>query len=1120
MVTTASAMPAEGDSLRRPDHVNNALSPHFPAVFNQDGGSCGSASRIGYMFTHEINAYRGADASKPENIYPTHFTWLLTNSHSGKEGMARANGVPSSVVYGGKTYSADFGNQDCSAQDFGWMQGYEKWYAAMCNRIERNSFSPDGVDTEAGRERVKNWIWNHCGDTDFTVGGIVGIGVASACKQGSIPDDSLGVNKNAGVVGMKYVTRWGDGVDHALTIVGYDDRILFDLDGNGICGEKDKDERGAWIIVNSWGNGWANKGFIYCPYKYGYPVRQNEGGAWKPEFYHVRKNYRPLRTLKLTMSYSRRSELKLSVGVAADINAERPDTVIAMEHFKFAGDGRGKREKRGLEAATPMLGRWADGQLHEEPMEFGYDLTDLSSLFDTRRPLKYFFIVESQKDAIGHGRIRNASVIDYEFDTKGVETPLTPPRGVAVANGGDTTIVAAVVQGEPLFAPTSVSLSPEGQLAWEAPQRTHYRRCGYVIFNGNTPADTLSDNRTSWRVPAQSDARWGVAAGYAAGDSMLLSYVAHADDSLLYMTGTPNGNTANAADFTPSAATVAAGERISFLPEHPLPGARYEWRMKGADREIASTTNAAATYDAAGKYRVKLSVFDTDGRRVDSRTMRLNVEERAPKADFAVSPQYLLAGEALTLTDRSSFAPETLQWFVESRRYALRAKGKEAKLKMNLPGRYDVTLTAANKAGEDRITRRGSIVVCAADSRNGLNFSRKEAAVETDGDVFGNATEELTVAWWMNAAQSADVAGMGDEAATWRIKGNADGNLTFTADSINATAGKGFIQFGNWHHYAVTFNRGTVTFFRNGERIAEEKLNNKKRTVTQLPHVKTWRLGGKSHPMNAVVDEVRIWRKALTAENLQKSINLPLADVATAERDEALALYYDFNQNGGDVQDRCSGAHHGRRIDFGPDGDAWGLSRGVFSLNFTTPMTDLSEQLLPPSRAPFEAGTGTVNTRDAKRFLTYTPTSERGGWTVENAIGNDTLRTGIHVDRNKDYALTVTTGWDGFSASLNNHKLYTTVTLPAGRYELEVVPHSGMHTGGSRLVAAPGRGLPDFAGITQQAIASAPLAERSLSFVVDRETELSLGIVFMLTGNTCVPIREIKLYRTAVEGED
>ena len=200
----SSPTPSFTDTL--PSHVNNAESMYFPAVFNQDGGSCGSASRIGYMFTHEINAFRGADASLPENVYPTHFTWLLTNSNSGKEGMAMANGVPNSVVYGGATYSRLFGNQDCANPDFGWMQGYDKWYSAMFNRISHNSFAEKGVDTQEGREFVKRWLWNHNGDKDFKVGGIAGIGVASACKQGTIANDPEGHNAAAGVVGMKYVT--------------------------------------------------------------------------------------------------------------------------------------------------------------------------------------------------------------------------------------------------------------------------------------------------------------------------------------------------------------------------------------------------------------------------------------------------------------------------------------------------------------------------------------------------------------------------------------------------------------------------------------------------------------------------------------------------------------------------------------------------------------------------------------------------------------------------------------------------------------------------------------------------------------------------------------------------
>lgn len=41
--------------------------------------------------------------------------------------------------------------------------------------------------------------------------------------------DSTPTNDKLGVTGMKCVDKWGTGVDHALTIVGYDDRIEFDI---------------------------------------------------------------------------------------------------------------------------------------------------------------------------------------------------------------------------------------------------------------------------------------------------------------------------------------------------------------------------------------------------------------------------------------------------------------------------------------------------------------------------------------------------------------------------------------------------------------------------------------------------------------------------------------------------------------------------------------------------------------------------------------------------------------------------------------------------------------------------------------------------------------------------
>ena len=54
----------------------------------------------------------------------------------------------------------------------------------------------------------------------------------------------------------------------------------------------------------------------------------------------------------------------------------------------------------------------------------------------------------------------------------------------------------------------------------------------------------------------------------------------------------------------------------------------------------------------------------------------------------------------------------------------------------------------------------------------------------------------------------------------------------------------------------------------------------------------------------------------------------------TADAADRLAVYFDFNQNGGNVIDRSGNKNNGQRLNFGPDGDAWVVTKGVFSLNF------------------------------------------------------------------------------------------------------------------------------------------------------------------------------------------
>ncbi len=1384
--TSALLQPKAGAAQQRPDHVNNAENIYFPPVFNQDGGSCGSASRIAYMFNYEMNAYRGLDGSLEENQYPTHFTWLLTNSNSSKDGMAKANGVPNVPTYGGRTYSSLFGNQDTAAPDFGWMQGYDKWYSAMFNRLEQNPNLPANVGTEEGREMAKNWLWNHNGDTSFKAGGIWGFGVASGGTWVDIP--STDTNDAIGVTGKKYVKNWGAQVDHALTVVGYDDRIEFDLDGNGVAGEVDKDEVGAWIVVNSWGDGWCNNGFIYCPYKNAVTAGNNND-YYTPEVYMIRKDYRPYRTFKITMDYSKRSELRLSGGISTDLTASEPDQSVYFEHFKFAGDGDGD----GVDAETPMLGRWADG-MHYEPMEFGYDMTDLSASFDTRRPLKYFFIIETKDGATGEGTVHDFSVLDYEFDRAGIEFPAeVGSQGVKIANQGNRTVISVVVPGEAFNAPRNLTRSGNA-LQWTAPEASSYELTGYRVYCADTllastAADRLSlevaDTVTTYQVSAlyayadstvesarstatvlpfcgqypeenyvrmfnnsgfevadvfdtrydqatieywirpttlvnwnqQIGPAWGQfmihttnagelvagwdtsnrittaagalvknkwthvavvvdgsyltvyingekagslsssysgiggfgnlnvglsggangsvnaaidefriwstarsqrdiqqymyaeiadpatmpgllvdlpmseessanlvdvaqghtityygsqlrltqssllvdnrelaadfevpAAGFTAGEPAevtnassgksvrwlwsatnsdvdnlavenptitfsqagtqtitLVAYDAEGNDVSVQKQVEVAAAKAPVASFKVYPDTVPAGERVSFVnTTQNTSGCTYAWSMPGADVESSRMANAATSYSVPGTYKVTLTVTGPQGTSTAKDTVV--VTATAPEAAFTLYPTAVVKGQKVSFTDQSKFQPTSWRWTVKNAADCVMSLERNFEVTMDRAGAYDVSLEVRNAQGVSRLVRNQALAVCNADGENGLNFYGNGESV-TFSNPITNGTTYFTIDWWMYAKAYGDnVNQIGSDADGLLIRTHADGSMSLTLGGKTLTTPGHFVTLSEWHHYAVTFRFGTVTFFKDGVEVMSDNIGRTR--CPSLPD--TWGIGGTEAPMNAVIDEFRVWNKSLSEAQIREFCNQPLEDVAGAEDTYGLSLYYRFNQSSGDVADATSYERTGQRNGFGPEGDAWSSSLGIFALNFEGGV-DVTAEYLTNYSAPFDTDQSTVNPTNASRFLTLLQNVPSSTWQLTNTVEEGNIVTGFHVDVNKNSALTVTTQWDNFSSSLSDHAAFQTLTLPAGFYRLSVEEEAEFSAGGSYLVAAEGEGLPATADLDEAAIGYAPLADKEVTFVVDDEKEVSVGMLINMSGQSCLTIKNLRL---------
>ena len=1398
LVSKAQNAKSKSVGAVRPDHVDNGKTIYFTPVFNQDNGSCGSAALIAYQMAHELNAYRGTDGSLEHNMLPTHFTWLLTYGNSSKEEMAKANGVPPVDVYGGRTYSRQLGSYDWDSPDAGWMQGYDKWYAAMSNRIQDFVSLPYDLGTEEGRELFKNWLWNHCGDTSFKAGGLGHIGVASGGVWEKIP--STTVNKEIGVAGMQYVKQWGKSVDHALTIVGYDDRIEFDLNGNGVYGEADADEVGAWIIVNSWDKWWCNEGFIYCPYAYSGPYFTADdkfcGSYWSPGLIYIRKDYTPQRTIKIKMDYSRRSEVYLTAGVSSDLNATEPEVGCAFEHFKYAGDGHNGDSIPAPE--VPMLGRWADGKLHDEPMEFGYDLTDITNRLDPAMPLKYFFTVTTRDGALGEGHIREASIMDYVISPDGQATPfdITAPDGVKIEKGGGKTYITVIVNGRGSQSPRNARIA-DGVLTWDEPARSGMTLTGYRIYSGDEiigeqgvdsrsftlPDETVAtyavtalyDKVESQRITAEvlggetvytalnlkkngltlpdvfgthydcatieywincttllnwnqsagpgwgtfylhanSDGSytvgWDISSRSSASSALSVGKWVHVavvvennkmttyingvkkkeftsekysglggfgdfvfkysngtnthtnaklkdiriwktartaeeiaanykseygnagvpEDLIAYYKGDlisdggvmklrdyaryhrhgifatddyvkitasvagfkastdlavdiiepegeifagiptkftattgagvkslewfvdkmdgdtlsclspsitfPNTGTykvvAKALDksgesvsdtlsvevspcpepdasFELSSSTVPAGDPVSFRVTNAKLGYIYNWQMPGAVVEQANTTDAAATYTDQGTYDVTLTVTAPDGR-TDKKSCKVTVSATAPVAAYVVSPTLVVKGETVYLTDKSKYEPTKWDWTLFNGNHAEKGNTQYCKFNPTRPGIYDLTFTAANSEGESTVTEKNALIVCNADSKNGLLFTSDANSVSLTTVPFKQFQRNFTIDWWMRPTTLANnTLGIGDKASTMMLSATSTGAMKISMKAKSTTTPAGYIIAGEWHHYAMTFSTGIIKLYRDGQLFASTSVTG----ATSLPAISQYAIGLENAPMRGQIDEFRIWNKTLTEDQIKSYCNKPIEaeNLATAEA-EGLVLYYDFNQSGGDVIDRSSSGNTGVRTGFGPDGDAWGLSRGVFAIDVDSDVTDVTSQYLKNYTTPFENTGRKYNPSGGTRFM------ELKDWTRENE-GETSQPTGAHVDANKSSNFTITTNWDGFASSISNHKVYQSITLPQGFYifEANYGPNEGQ-AGGSYIVAAEGVGLPDENDLKTGSLGYTQIRDKSddnmsttVSFYVDSEKTVSLGLLVNMSGSTCATFQSFAL---------
>lgn len=113
--------------------------------------------------------------------------------------------------------------------------------------------------------------------------------------------------------------------------------------------------------------------------------------------------------------------------------------------------------------------------------------------------------------------------------------------------------------------------------------------------------------------------------------------------------------------------------------------------------------------------------------------------------------------------------------------------------------------------------------------------------------------------------------------------------------SFNRSSNAGVLALNTWQHVAVTYNNGTLTFYMNG---LEQGISTG--VPVPNPRVSPPRIGMRSTDLqrgfDGRIDELRIWDRALSAAEIQTSMNLELAGT-----ESGLIAYYRLNSAQGQV---------------------------------------------------------------------------------------------------------------------------------------------------------------------------------------------------------------------------
>lgn len=312
-----------------PEYVDNSTLPCFPPVASQGGtGACSVFAACYYQMTHMAGLANGYNnKTSKSNVFAPNWTMNFGVGGPGCYDLAKKNGC------------ASWEDIPFTSDPKVWNTDPGVWARALKHRV-LDKGSIGNVDTPKGFHKMKELLSK--GYVLYFDSWIGSFQFKHAGDDPSTHKDDPFIGKNV-VYGVdNYVAG------HAFTIVGYNDHMWVDINGNN---KVDNGEKGAIKIVNSWSAAYEDLGFTYVAYDGlreksivdGVPGKRRNGSVFNHNTAYwvtFKADYYPRLLAKVTLNTKTRKQLQLQLGYSST-SEDKPTFTWDSYLLNKKGDARG-----------------------------------------------------------------------------------------------------------------------------------------------------------------------------------------------------------------------------------------------------------------------------------------------------------------------------------------------------------------------------------------------------------------------------------------------------------------------------------------------------------------------------------------------------------------------------------------------------------------------------------------------------------------------------------------------------------------------------------------------------------------------------------------------------------